>query len=41
MQKAKKETTLRQHKPRPREKKADGESAVHANIGAMPGPDRA
>jgi len=41
MKKPKKETTLRQQKPGPRAKKADGESAVLANIAAMPGPDRA
>ena len=41
MKKTKKETTLRQQKPGPRAKKADGESAVLANIAAMPGPDRA
>ena len=41
MKKTKKETTLRQRKPGPRAKKADGESAVLAKIAAMPGPDRA
>ena len=41
MKKTKKERTLRQQKPGPRAKKADGESAVLANIAAMPGPDRA
>jgi hypothetical protein len=41
MKKTKKETTLRQRKPGPRAKKTDGESAVLANIAAMPGPDRA
>ena len=40
MKKTKKETTLRQQKPGPRAKKADGESAVLANIAAMAGPDR-
>ena len=41
MKKTKKETTLKQQKPGPRAKKADGESAVLAKIAAMPGPDRA
>src|SRR5437660_12251765 len=41
MKKTKKETTLRQRKPGPRAKKADGESAVLAKVAAMPGPDRA
>jgi hypothetical protein len=41
MKKTKRETTLRQQKPGPRAKKVDGESAVLANIAAMPGPDRA
>ena len=41
MKKAKKETTLRQQKPGPRAKKADGESAVLAKIAEMPEPDRA
>ena len=41
MKRAEKETTLRQQKPGPRAKKADGESAVLENIAAMPGPDRA
>jgi uncharacterized protein YdhG (YjbR/CyaY superfamily) len=41
MKKTKKETTVRLQKPSPRAKKADGESAVLANIAAMPGPDRA
>jgi hypothetical protein len=41
MKKTKKEATLSQQKPRPRAKKADGESAVLANIATMPGPDRA
>jgi len=41
MKKTKKETTLNQQKPGPRADKADGESAVLANIAAMPGPDRA
>ena len=41
MEKTKKATTLRKQKPGPRAKKADGESAVLANIAAMPGPDRA
>jgi len=36
-----KEPTLRQQKPGLHVKKADGESAVLANIAAMPGPDRA
>ena len=40
MKKTKKETTLRQQKPGPRAKKADGESAVLAKIAAMPEPDR-
>ena len=41
MKKTKKETTLRQQKAGARAKKADGESAVLAQIAAMPGPDRA
>jgi uncharacterized protein YdhG (YjbR/CyaY superfamily) len=41
MKQSKKETTLRQQKPSPRAKKADGESDVLAKIAAMPGPDRA
>jgi hypothetical protein len=41
MRKTKKETTLRKQEPGPGAKKADGESAVLANIAAMPGPDRA
>jgi hypothetical protein len=41
MKKTKKETTLRRQKPGPRAQKADGESAVLANLAAMPGPDRA
>lgn len=41
MKKTKEEKTLRQQKPGPRLKKEDGESAVLANIAAMPGPDRA
>ncbi len=41
MKKTKKETTLRQPRPRPRAKQADGESAVLVKIAAMPGPDRA
>src|SRR5487761_407966 len=41
MKKTKKETTLSQQKPGPPAKKADGESAVLANIATMPGPDRA
>jgi hypothetical protein len=41
MQKAKNESTLRRQKAGPRAEKADGESAVLANIAAMPGPDRA
>ena len=41
MKKTKKETTLRQRKPGPRAKKADGESAVLAKIDEMPEPDRA
>ncbi len=41
MKKTKNETTLRQPKPGPRAKKADGESAVLAKIATMPGPDRA
>ncbi len=38
MKKPKKETTLKE--PRSRAQKVDGESAVLANIAAMPGPDR-
>jgi hypothetical protein len=41
MKKTKKETTSRQQKPRPRAKKAEGESAVLEAIAAMPPPDRA
>ena len=41
MKKTKKETTLRQQKPGPRAKKADGESAVLATIAKMPEADRA
>jgi len=41
MKKTKRETTLRQQKAGPSARKADGESAVLANIAAMPGPDRA
>ena len=41
MKKTRKETTLNQQKPGPRADKADGESAVLAQIAAMPGPDRA
>jgi uncharacterized protein YdhG (YjbR/CyaY superfamily) len=41
MKKAAKEISRRQRKAGPRAKKADGESAVVANIAAMPGPDRA
>jgi len=41
MKETKKETTRRQQKPGPGVKKADGESAVLAQIAAMPGPDRA
>jgi uncharacterized protein YdhG (YjbR/CyaY superfamily) len=41
MKKAKKEGTFRQQKRGPSSKKADGETAVLANIAAMPGPDRA
>ena len=41
MKKTKEETTLKQHKPGPRAKKVDGESAVLANIAAMPDSDRA
>ena len=41
MKEPKKETTLRQQEPGPQAKKANGESAVLANIAAMPGPDRA
>jgi hypothetical protein len=41
MKKTKKEATVRLQKPGPRAKKADGESAVLANIAAMPGLDRA
>jgi len=41
MKKTKNERTLRQQKPGPRAKKADGESAVLAKIAAMPRPDRA
>ena len=41
MKKTTKETGLRQQKPVPPAKKADGESAVLANIAAMPEPDRA
>ncbi len=41
MKKPKKETTLREAKPRARAQKVDGESAVLANIAVMPGPDRA
>jgi len=41
MKKPKKETTLRQHEAAPRAEKANAESAVFANIAAMPGPDRA
>ena len=41
MKKVKKHPTVRQRKPGLSAKKADGESAVLANIAAMPGPDRA
>ena len=41
MKKTKKETTLRKQKPGPRAKKVDGESAVLANMAAMPDQDRA
>ena len=40
MKKTTKTTTLNQQKPDPRPDKADGESAVLANIAAMPEPDR-
>src|SRR5579863_6381077 len=40
MGKTKKETTLREQKSGPSAKKVDRESAVLANIAAMPGPDR-
>ena len=41
MKKPAKEKSLKQEKTGLREKEADGESAVLANIAAMPGPDRA
>ncbi len=41
MKKTRKESSFRRQKPAPRPKKVDGESAVLANIAAMPGPDRA
>ena len=41
MKRTEKETTRRQQKPRPRAKKADGESDVLAKIATMPGQDRA
>ena len=41
MKKTKKETALKQQSPSPRAKKVDGESAVLAEIAAMPGLDRA
>jgi hypothetical protein len=41
MEKTTKKPTLNQQKPDPRADKADGESAVLANIAAMPEPDRA
>ncbi len=41
MKKTKKATTLRQQKPGPRAKEADGESAVLAKIAEMPVPYRA
>lgn len=40
MKKTTEKTTLNQHKPDPPANKADGESAVLANIAAMPEPDR-
>ena len=41
MKKTNKDTALRKEKPVPRPKKAEGESAVLANIAAMPAADRA
>jgi hypothetical protein len=41
MKETKKEATFRQQKAGPGAKKADGESAVLAQIASMPGPDRA
>ena len=41
MKRTKKESTAGKQKRAPRPKEADGESAVLANIAAMPGPDRA
>ncbi len=41
MKKTRKESSLRRQKPAPRPKKVDGDSAVLANIAAMPESDRA